>query len=209
VSIANRRAIVWAAAVVVLAVVPAGAAQQQSLAAYFPLNPGTVWVYRASPNGEFILRVGGTNKVGPADCRVIETVIQGNVTQQECYRIEQDGVYTYQRDTPSGSVVLTPPQRILASPVLVGEKWQWNGRVGQQPVVFYYTWSRRETVTTPAGTFSTMQLYFEGNPAPQVRIQSWRWFAPGVGLVKEDTTLQQGGQSTRNYAELTQVIMGK
>jgi hypothetical protein len=54
-----------------------------------------------------------------------------------------------------------------------------------------------------------MQLYFEGNPAPHVRIQSWRWFAPGVGLVKEDTTLQQGGQSTRNYAELTQVIMGK
>ena len=54
-----------------------------------------------------------------------------------------------------------------------------------------------------------MQLYFEGNLGPQVRIQSWRWFAPGVGMVKEDTTLMQDGQTRRVYAELVQVIMGK
>lgn len=207
--IVNRRALVWIAAVLSLTAVPAGVAAQQSLSAYFPMNPGTVWVYRANSGGEFMLRVGGTVRVGPADCRVIETLIEGAVTQQECYRLEKDGVYTVQRSTATGSVLLTPPQRILASPVSVGEKWQWSGRIGEQPIVFSYTWARRESVTIPAGTFDAMQLYFEGNPGPQVRIQSWRWFAPGVGLVKEDTTLQQGTQTSRNYAELVQVIMGK
>jgi hypothetical protein len=209
VGVVERRTLFWIGAVLLMAAVPAGVVAQQSLAAYFPMTQGTVWIYRANSGGEFMLRVGVATRVGPVDCRLIETVIEGNVTQQECYRVEKDGVYTIQRSTATGSVLLTPPQRILASPVSVGQKWQWNGRIGDQPIVFYYTWARRENLVTPAGTFPAMQLYFEGNPAPQVRIQSWRWFAPGVGLVKEDTTLQQGAQTSRNYAELVQVIMGK
>lgn len=205
----TRRAAAWIAAALILAAGPAGVAAEPSLAAYFPITPGTVWIYRTNGSGEVVMRVGAAVRVASVDCRLIETVVEGNVTQQECYRVEKDGVYAHLRAYPQGSVQLTPPQRVLASPVQVGEKWKWNGLVGTQGVVFNYTWAKRENLATPAGTYSAMQLYFEGNLGPQVRIQSWRWFAPGVGMVKEDTTLQQDGQTRRVYAELVQVIMGK
>jgi hypothetical protein len=61
----------------------------------------------------------------------------------------------------------------------------------------------------PAGQFTAMQLYFEGNIGPHARIQSWRWFAPGVGMVKEDSTLVEGQQTVRVYAELVRMTGGR
>ena len=205
----TRRAAVWIVAVLVLAAGPVRVAAEPSLAAYFPMAPGTVWTFRTNTSGEIVMRVGAMVRVGAANCRLIETVVEGTTTKQECYRVEKDGVYALQRSYSSGALLLTPPQRVLAAPVAVGERWQWNGRIGEQTVVFNYTWARAEKAVTPAGTFSTMQLYFQGDLGPEVRVESWRWFAPGVGMVKEDTTLRQGVQTLRIYAELIKVAMGK
>jgi hypothetical protein len=135
--------------------------------------------------------------------------VNGAVTQRECYRVTAEGVYAYQRSYASGTLTLEPPQRMLAAPVSVGKTWQWSGRVGEHEVVMDYAWARREAIKVPAGRFDAMQLYFEGNVGPQVRIQSWRWFAPGVGMVKEDSTLVQGPQSIRIYAELVRMTRGR
>lgn len=205
----TRRAVAWIVAVLVLAAGPAAVAAEPSLAAYFPMAPGTVWTYRTNTSGEIVMRVGPMVRVGAADCRLIETVVEGTTTQQECYRVEKDGVYALQRSYSSGAVLLTPPQRVLASPVAVGERWEWNGRIGEQTVVFDYTWARAEKVVTPAGTFPTMQLYFKANLGPEVQVQSWRWFASGIGMVKEDTTLRQGPTPLRIYAELIRITKGK
>jgi hypothetical protein len=64
-------------------------------------------------------------------------------------------------------------------------------------------------VVTQAGRFETVQSYFTGEPAPGARIQSWRWFANGIGLVKEDTVVTQGSQQQRGYLELVRVTKGK
>ncbi len=203
------RPVFWTCVILVLAAGLPVAAAAPALAAYFPMTPGTVWTYMTNTNGEVRAQIGATMQLGNAECRIIEMIVNGAITQRECYRVTADGVYAYQRSYAAGTLVLEPPQRMLAAPVTVGKTWQWVGRVGEHDVVMDYTWARRETTAVPAGRFSTMQLYFEGNIAPQVRIQSWRWFAPGVGMVKEDSTLVQGPQSVRIYAELVRMTRGR
>ncbi|MGQ0570766.1 MAG: hypothetical protein ACT4P5_14760 [Armatimonadota bacterium] len=201
--------VLWGMMVVALVSGQAGEAAPAGLAAYFPLAQGTTWLYRTNTSGEITIRVNGVQRVGEFECRMIETVVDGNITQAECYRVASDGVYAHQRSYPAGSVVLVPPQRVLAAPVAVGRKWQWVGKISEHEVVFNYTWARRESAKTPAGTFDAMQLYFTGVVGPGVSVESWRWFAPGVGMVKEDTTLVQAGRTLRIYAELVRMTPGR
>jgi hypothetical protein len=72
-----------------------------------------------------------------------------------------------------------------------------------------FTWAREEPVTTPAGTFRAMLLYFATAPGSEMQLQTWRWFASGVGMVKEDTVIGQGGTTRRVYAELIKVVKGR
>jgi hypothetical protein len=192
----------------VMLLVPAGAAAPPDAAAYFPMLPGTVWVYRTT-GGEITMRAAGAVRVPAGQCRMLETVIDGRVTQAECVRVAGDGVYVHLRSHAGGSVALDPPQRLLAFPVTVGRKWQWAGRIGERSVVFDYSWARRETTVTPAGTFDAVQLYFVGVPDAQIQVQSWRWYAHGVGMVKEDTVVTQGSQTARAYLELVRMVPGK
>jgi hypothetical protein len=188
---------------------PGTAAAPSDLPAFFPLTPGTVRVYRTNTGSEVARRVGGVQRLGGQECRVIETLLDGRVTQTECYRVTDDGVYVVQRSSPEGAVALVPPQRLLAAPVAVGRTWQWTGTIADRRVVFDYQWARRESTATPAGTFDAMQLYFQGQPGPGAVIQAWRWFARDVGLVKEDTLVTQGGQQQRGYLELVRIIRGQ
>lgn len=180
-----------------------------ALAAYFPMVPGTVWTFRTNTHGEIVMRVGSTSRVGAHECRIIETVIAGNTTQRECYRVAADGVYAHQRSYPAATIDLTPPQRMLAAPIAVGQAWRWNGRIDSQPIAMHFTWARREKTTVPAGNYEAMQLYLEGHLGGGVRIQSWRWFASTVGMVKEDSIVTQSSQTIRIYAELVSVTPGK
>jgi hypothetical protein len=202
-----------AAAAATLAIVANAAtsvtAAPAGLAAYFPLTPGIVWFYRSSVGAEVTRRVGHAETVAGQACRYIETLVNGSVSQAECYRVTADGVYVVRRASPQGSVLLVPPQRLLAAPVAVGQKWEWAGTVGGRSLAFAYQWARRESTVTPAGTFNAMQLYFIGQPGPSAEIQSWRWFARGVGLVKEDTLLVQGARQQRGYLELVRMTVPK
>lgn len=185
----------------------AAAAAPVHLSAYFPMTPGWIWVYNTNDMGRIAIRVGDRQRLGDQDCRVFETVVGQNVVQAECHSITSEGVYTHQRvSATKGGLVLTPPQRILAAPVAVGQAWQWQGKIGDQGVVFEYSWARHDVVKTGIGSFNTMQLFMTATPGPGVLLQSWRWFAPNVGLVKEDTVVTQGGRQQRHYVELIKII---
>ncbi len=192
-----------------LAAATASSAAPPSLAAYFPLAPGTAWTYRTNTSGDIVMKVGAPARVGAYGCRIIETVVGGNTTQRECYGVEDDGVYAYERSYPAGTLRLDPPQRVLAVPVEVGQAWAWTGRIGDQDVTLKYTWARREKTQVPAGTYDAMQLYFEGIIPPNIQVQTWRWFAAGIGMVKEDSLVVQAGQRMRVYAELVSVKIGR
>ena len=204
-------AIIGAFVVVALVItsfgVDAAAGPAVHVSTYFPMTPGWIWVYNTNDMGRIAIRVADKQRLGNQDCRVFETVVGQNVVQAECHSITSEGVYTHQRvSATQGGMVLTPPQRILAAPVAVGQAWQWQGKIGDQGVVFEYSWARRDLVKTGIGSFNSMQLFMTATPGPGVLLQSWRWFAPNVGMVKEDTVVTQGGRQQRHYVELVKLI---
>ena len=117
----------------VLLGVPAPAVRAAPPADYFPLVPGTVWIYRTNIGQDLIMTVGGVGQVGGVDCRVLEGIINGMLTQRECYRRDGGTVYAYVRAYPQGNVVLTPPQPMLMLPPKVGHGWVWEGKAGEAP----------------------------------------------------------------------------
>ena len=201
--------ILFSLCLLVWLVVPAPAVRAAPPADYFPLVPGTVWIYRTNIGQDLIMTVGGVGQVGGVACRVLEGIINGMLTQRECYRRNGGTVYAYVRAYPQGNVVLTPPQPMLMLPPKVGHGWVWEGKAGEAPARVALQWARAEQVTVPAGTYATVQLYLEGSVG-QERVQSWRWFAPGAGMVKEDSVAQASdGRAIRVYAELRELRPGR
>ena len=201
--------ILFSLCLLVLLAVAAPAVRAAPPADYFPLVPGTVWIYRTNIGQDLIMTVGGVGQVGGVDCRVLEGIVNGMLTQRECYRRDGGTVYAYVRAYPQGNVVLTPPQPMLVLPPKVGHGWVWEGKAGEAPARVALQWARAEQVTVPAGTYATVQLYLEGSVG-QERVQSWRWFAPGVGMVKEDSVAQASdGRAIRVYAELREFRSGR
>jgi hypothetical protein len=168
---------------------------------YFPLVSGTEWVYRTSIGQDLVVRASGGAQVGGIACQILESMVNGLVTQRECYRREGGTLYVYVRVYPAGDVTLSPPQPMLVLPPRPGRGWSWNGKAGVTPARVAMQWARMEQVTTAAGTFAAAQLYLEGVVGEE-RVQSWRWFAPGVGMVKEDSIASSDGGSVRIIAEL-------
>ncbi|HEV8339000.1 MAG TPA: hypothetical protein VGR25_05005 [bacterium] len=168
---------------------------------YFPLTSGTEWVYRTSVGQDLIVRASGTTQVGGIACQILESMINGVVTQRECYRREGGTLYVHVRIYPGGDIMLSPPQPMLVLPPTLGRGWSWNGKAGATPARVAMQWAKMEQVTTAAGTFAAAQLYLEGVVGEE-RVQSWRWFAPGVGMVREDSIATSDGGSVRIVAEL-------
>lgn len=184
-----------------IALLPTTAARGAAVPDYFPLVHGTEWVYRTSVGQDLVMRVNGTGQVSGVDCQILESLVNGMVTQRECFRREGSTVYVYVRVYPGGNVVLVPPQPMLVLPPKLGQGWSWDGKAGETPARVALQWARMEQVTVPAGTFAAAQLYLEGTVGGE-RVQSWRWFAPGVGMVKEDSIASSDGGSVRIVAEL-------
>src|SRR3989304_8173356 len=69
----------------VLLVVPAPAVRAAAPADYFPLVPGTVWIYRTNIGQDLIMTVGGVGQGGGGGCRVLVGLINGMLTQRGGY----------------------------------------------------------------------------------------------------------------------------
>ena len=97
-------------------------------------------------------------------------------------------------DAETGQQVVMAPPQILLSPTLApGETWDWKATAA--PVVMHVRVVGPADVSVPAGVFHATQLGYvmtvqtEGG---EVKVQQTRWFAPGVGYVKQDTETRQG-----------------
>jgi hypothetical protein len=90
-------------------------------------------------------------------------------------------------------VLMVPPQRLLSATLKAGEAWDW--KASDAPVVMHIKVVGPADVTVPAGAFHTTQLNYVVTVETEggvVTVQQTRWFAPGVGYVKQDTETRMG-----------------
>ncbi len=135
----------------------------------------------------------------------METRGAGGLQQTEGYLADDTGVYRVSTG-PDGSGRIEPRMPMLRLPFKPSDSWAWQGElVGggaatKAKAKFYL--KPQETVKTKAGEFKAYrwkQLLTLELPEGAQTIETTMWLAPGVGLVKQETTDATGLTS----AELT------
>lgn len=153
--------------------------------AIMPLAPGREWVYRDT-TGETVIRVAALERFAGVDCYRLDWV--GVVPfQSEYWQVRGDGIYVVGRRVMDRVTRFDPPYLLLRRGSVPGDSWEAEARSGAMADIFRYSVGAEEDVVTPAGRFRAFPVSERGKA-----LAYRRWYAPGVGMVKETTTLPDG-----------------
>ena len=192
----------------------------------FPSSEGTTWNYemvQQRPSGDFDLtdqteeerfsvtyRLGGADKIDNKDLRRLEIYRGDALENVDLIAIEEGGIICPARISADGAITkLIPPQQMLALPLQSGTSWSFDGTIGETKVKQRYQIAGEEDVDVPAGKFRAWRIRCgQTLPAPATID---RWFVPGTGFVKVETTLNgpSGGllqKTTLKLKEAPKVI---
>ncbi len=150
-------------------------------ASLIPTADGTAWRYNM------------TEEIGKAlDIPGIKPDADGKIRLPVLYRIEGteniDGRGWARINLDGELIKLNPPQTMIAAPLKKGAGWDFNGQAGELKVHQHYDVVREEAIEVPAGKFHAFRIHGEQTSPSQMAID--RWFANGVGIVKDVTTMR-------------------
>ena len=154
----------------------------QSDSDFFPmLKAGTRYDYKNGRLSSFSMEVTSSSDGEFRVRRVLKTAnsVMGNIVSEGFYRRGKDGITSFMETiTPvRGNVFLEP---ILRFPLKVGAKW-----TDPEGEFTYRVAARGLTVKVPAGEFKNCVRINAIYNRDGKRASSL-WFAPGVGIVKDD-----------------------
>jgi hypothetical protein len=165
------------------------------LAGYFPLKVGYHWEYDSDVNESqkivLSFKVTGMEKVNGVDCYIYEGFSGGKSSQKEYYELNKKALICHRRVVNTSLTAdLIPPEPMLEYPLTLGKTWKWEGKITKDVSgTFNFTVAGEEELTTPAGKFETIKISMDGSASDGSAVKSTRWFAPGVGMVKEVSEL--------------------
>jgi len=173
-----------------------------------PTAPGTTWRYnmteeigkglnlpnvKADADGKIRLpvlyRLEGTEDVDGKDLLKFEMHRAGTITNTDLLTVDEHGITCWARVNLDGELVkFSPPQTMIAAPLKKGAAWNFEGEAGELKVQQSYNVLGEEKIDVPAGKFQAFRIHAEQTTPNRMIID--RWFAPGVGIVKDVTTMQ-------------------
>jgi hypothetical protein len=166
-----------------------------------PTEPGTTWRYGVidqaggvvanEPRTE-ILRIAGTQEFEGKRLLKFETLRDETLVKTELYEVSERGVICCARGIRGESLVkVDPPQTVVPGDLKAGATWESDGVVADMQIHQRFTVAGEEDVYVPAGKFHAFRLHMEDTTVIAVALD--RWFTPGIGVVKEETTLRGPG----------------
>lgn len=168
--------------------------------ALLPTEPGMTWRYAIvdqaggvanEPRTE-IVRIAGSQEFEGQQLLKIETLRDDTLVKTELYEVSDRGVICHARGVRGESLVkVDPPQTLVPGDLKSGATWESDGVVADIQIHQHFTVAGEEDVFVPAGKFHTFRLHMEDTTVVAVALD--RWFTPGVGIVKEETTLRGPG----------------
>lgn len=153
--------------------------------AAMPLNPGQEWVYRDTA-GETVIRVAVRERFAGVDCYRLDWVGAAPF-QSEYWQVKSDGIYVVGRRVMDHVTRFSTPYLLLRDGPVPGESWESAVSSDALTDTLHYSVGAEEEVTTPAGRFRAFPVS-ERSKTLEYR----RWYARGVGMVKETTKLPDG-----------------
>ncbi len=203
---------------------------------YFPMVRGSTWTYATdAPQGDFVVDALYTEKTAcrdphahdhahddggkPADAEHEHLVFALSVAprdgsrqvslQREWYRRDEAGdLRCGRRSLNQEEVFFDPPQLVLPADPKGRKEWTWTGAMGHDSAKVRSAVTAEETVRVPAGTFAALRVQIETETL-RCKGRATRWYAPGVGLVKEETEIEvKHGKPVRTRSELSSYRIG-
>lgn len=184
---------------------------------FYPLIKGNFWEYETQ-QGKSVIRAAGTEMVGDKDCTIMQVEadfpgIFTGILMREFYYTAKDGMYMTKRQiTNVGEYIYNPPYKFLPFPVKVGTKWDWKGTITIQTPLGSKTLtgsqnfeilSREDLSYADKGTLPCFKIRWTSQYSDKSKMETLRWYSPGVGLFKEDeTSYNAKGQSQLNSMTL-------
>jgi hypothetical protein len=141
---------------------------------YFPIEVGDRWIYE-SEMGDVVFHVTGRQKVGPAECFVVQRKI-GDHQTPFYVSVARDGVRIHQVDDD----VYNPPYRQFAFPTQEGQAWRWEGKIGAKPSHYACFNEGLETTDVPLGAVRAIRVRQAGGNVLEAEF----WVAKGLGVVR-------------------------
>ena len=158
---------------------------------YLPVAAGTGWVL-ADEAGQVGIRVGVREMFAGQDCYRVEWITGPSTYQSEYWSLREDGIWVVGRKVLGRELVFERPYLLLGRTPRVGDKWKATLTVGQRSENVEVSVGPEEAITTPAGKFQAIRVTLQG------RLLAYRrWYARGVGLVREEPVLGEGAAGER------------
>jgi len=173
-----------------------------------PTADGTTWRYdmtqeageefgfsdvKPGPDGKVhslaIYRLSGTQDFEGKNLLKFEMHRDGMVATTELATVDDHGIAIAARIDQYGDLTrLDPPQITVSAPLKTGATWQFEGKVGDTIAHQEYKVIGEEDIDLPAGKFHAFHIHAEQTAPLQMTID--RWFATGVGIVKDVTEIR-------------------
>jgi hypothetical protein len=136
-----------------------------------------------------LYRINGAENVDGKDLLKFEMHRAGVITNTDLLTVDEHGIICWARLNLDGELVkFDPPQTMIAAPLKKGASWDFNGRAGELKVNQHYDVVGEEDINVPAGKFRTLRIRGEQTSPSPMTID--RWFASGIGIVKDVTTMR-------------------
>jgi hypothetical protein len=169
---------------------------------YFPLKPGSKWVYRIAGQ-EVTVVVAGTEKFNNEDCHRFETRINEKASGWfELYTVRADGVYRVKVK----DVQVDPPVKTLSFPATKGTTWKIDSKIADQTVTGEFKIVEdRAKVRVPAGEFEAVLVEGASVLIAGTSVSMRVWFVKEVGVVRLSYKIQE----SESVQELIRYEAGK
>ena len=136
-----------------------------------------------------LYRIEGAENVDGKDLLKFEMHRAGAITNTDLLTVDEHGISCWARINLDGQLIkLNPPQTMIAAPLKKGAGWDFNGHAGELEVRQHYDVVAEEDIQVPAGKFHAFRIHGEQTSPSRMTID--RWFASGIGIVKDETTMR-------------------
>jgi len=183
---------IMAAAFAVWGLHPATANEQ-----LYPIAQGNAWEYKAGQNTSRVKVVRREGEVW-----VLEHTLRGKTIFTEYLKVSRDGVRITKWVTAKGEVEFQPPVLAMKFNAKEGDSWTTASEIAAGSLEYAVEVLGEEEIEVQAGKYTAIKVratMTEQN-ATTVIVQ---WYAPGVGMVKEETEADIQGKKSEFSKELS------
>jgi hypothetical protein len=171
---------------------------------YFPLAVGNEWEYHSNLD-TILVKVTGKETVNGVDCFVVDSLVgpSRDSAQREDYAVTPQGLEVLKRTHKGSDFFLDVPEPMLTAPVRPGRRWTWQGNAADGNVFLAFDIKPFTTMDVANKKLRVLPVVMQGRSADGSEIQTKRWYAPNVGMVRELTIMKKGMKSIKVDAVLT------